>query len=133
MSQAYVEIAERGIDAFNRRDVDLVAELTTGDIEWFTATDGAVEGKGFRGHDGVARLFEEYSDIWEEIRVVADEFRDLGDCVVMLGRMDGRGRASGVQVDAPFGDVFDFRDGKISRIRAYLDHGEALRAVGLSE
>jgi hypothetical protein len=44
MSAENVEIAKRGIGAFNRRDVDLVTELTTGDIEWFTATDGAVEG-----------------------------------------------------------------------------------------
>jgi ketosteroid isomerase-like protein len=27
--------------------------------------------------------------------------------------------------------IFDFRDGKISSIRAYLDHDEALQAVGL--
>jgi ketosteroid isomerase-like protein len=29
--------------------------------------------------------------------------------------------------------VYDFRDGNISRSRVYLDHGEALRAAGLTE
>jgi hypothetical protein len=38
-----------------------------------------------------------------------------------------------VTVDGPMGAVYDFRDGKISRIRLYLDHSEALRAAGLSE
>jgi ketosteroid isomerase-like protein len=28
--------------------------------------------------------------------------------------------------------VFDLRDGRITRIRGYLDHDEALRAAGLS-
>ena len=65
--------------------------------------------------------------------MVGDEFRDLGDRVLLLGRTEGRGRGSGVQVDSPIGVVFDFRDGKMSRVRAYLDHGEALRAAGLSE
>jgi ketosteroid isomerase-like protein len=42
-------------------------------------------------------------------------------------------RGSGVRVEAPLGAVFEFRDGKISRMRAFLDQGEALRAAGLSE
>jgi hypothetical protein len=31
------------------------------------------------------------------------------------------------------GQIFDFRAGKISLVRTYLDHGEALKAVGLEE
>jgi ketosteroid isomerase-like protein len=53
--------------------------------------------------------------------------------VLVLGQIEGRGRASGVQVNAPQGLIYDFRGDKISRIRAYLDHGEALRAAGLAE
>ena len=49
----------------------------------------------------------------------------------MLGRLEGRGWGSGAWVDAPQGTIFDFLAGKISRVRTYLDHGEALRAVGL--
>jgi len=51
----------------------------------------------------------------------------------MLGRLEGRGKSSGVPVDAALGMVFDFRNGAISRIRGYLDHAEALRAAGLPE
>jgi hypothetical protein len=38
-----------------------------------------------------------------------------------------------VELDAPMGLLLDFRANMISRARAYLDHGEALRAAGLSE
>jgi hypothetical protein len=31
------------------------------------------------------------------------------------------------------GGIFDFRGDSMSRARAYLDHGEALRAAGVSE
>jgi len=44
---------------------------------------------------------------------------------------DPRWPGSGVPVDAPLGMVLDFRDGKISRMRFFLDHGEALKAAGL--
>jgi ketosteroid isomerase-like protein len=100
---------------------------------WFPAMGVAVEGGSFRGSEGVEKYFEELRDTWEEIRLVGKESRDLGDRVLLLMRIEGRGRGSGVPVDAPFGVVIDFRDGKISRTRSYLDHGEALRAAGLSE
>ena len=51
----------------------------------------------------------------------------------MLGHVEGRGKASGVPVEMPVGQIFDFRDGKVYRIRSYPDHGEALKAVGLAE
>jgi ketosteroid isomerase-like protein len=133
MSQANVEIVKRAIDAFNRRDLNVYDELWTPDFEWFPAMAGIVDGDSFRGREGMARNYEVLGDIWEEFRVVGEEFRDLGDRVLGLGRLDGRGRGSGTPVDAPFRAVFDFRDGKISRARSYLDHGEALRAAGLSE
>jgi hypothetical protein len=54
--------------------------------------------------------------------VVPEEYCDLGDRVLALGRMTGLGRGGGVPVDAPWGGVYDFRDGKVSRIRDHLDH-----------
>jgi ketosteroid isomerase-like protein len=133
MSQENVEIAKEGIDAFNRRDVDAFMEFTTSDFEMFPAMAGAVDGSSVTGREGLETLFAEVRDIWEEQHVIADEFRDLGDCVLVLGRIVGRGRASSVPVVTPSAIVSDFRDGKIVRVRTYLDHGEALKAVGLAE
>lgn len=64
---------------------------------------------------------------------VTEEVRDLGELVLFLGRLQATGRSGGVPVDAPYGVVSDFRDGRISRMRAFLDHGEALQAAGLTE
>jgi hypothetical protein len=38
-----------------------------------------------------------------------------------------------IPVETPGATINDFRHGKISRVRTHLDHGEALRAAGLSE
>jgi len=133
MSQQNVEIAKRGIDAFNHRNVDLLAMLVTPDFAWFPALPGIVEGDGYRGREGIETYFDEISNTWEELRVLGGEFRDLGDRVVVLGRTEGRGRGSGVQVDSPLAMVFDFLETKMSRVLTYLDHGEALRAAGLSD
>ena len=133
MSEENVEIAKRATDALNQRDVDAYMEFTTSDFEFFPALAGAVEGGGFRGREGMEAYFEASKDTWEELRLIAEEIRDLGDRVLWLGRAVGRGSGSGVSVTAPVGAIHNFRDGKISRIRAYLDHGEALRAVGPAE
>jgi ketosteroid isomerase-like protein len=131
--RANVEIVKRALDAYNRRDVDLIAAYVTADFEWLPALPGTVEGDGYRGREGIEMYLGEIGETWEKLHVHGDEFRDLGDRVLVLGWADGRGRGSGVDVDSPLAIIFDFRDGKISRSRAFLDHGEALRAAGLAE
>jgi ketosteroid isomerase-like protein len=132
MSQQNVEIASGAIDAFNATDVDAFAALTTPDFEW-SPSMVAVEGETFRGRKGIEKYFDSLGDAWEDFHIVRDRFRDHADLVVMLGGLKGRGKGSGVPVDASLGMVFDFRGGRISRIRGFLGHDVALRAAGLSE
>jgi ketosteroid isomerase-like protein len=73
------------------------------------------------------------SESWDDFQSVVQEYRDLGDRVLALGRNRGRGKGSGVPIDGPSAAVFEFRDDKISRICLFVDHGEALRAAGVSE
>jgi ketosteroid isomerase-like protein len=87
----------------------------------------------YRGREGIETYYRDIRDTWEEYHTVPHEFRDLGDRVLMRARMEGRGKESGATVGAPFGLVFDFRDGKISRLRSYLDQAEASRAAGLAQ
>jgi ketosteroid isomerase-like protein len=94
---------------------------------------GTVEGRSFRGREGIEEYFGELRETWEEFRLVVDEFRDLGDSVLLLGSLEGRGRGSGVPVVLPISVLGDYREGRIWRCRTFSDHGEALRAAGLSE
>jgi ketosteroid isomerase-like protein len=134
MSQESVEVAKRVIDAFNRRDVDAIFECVNHDVEWFPAMPVTFGGGALRGREGIQSYVREVSDAWEGYRVVGQDFRELGgDQVVVLSWTEGLGAGSGGMVDAAMGQIFDFRDGKIARVRTYLDHGEALEAAGLRE
>lgn len=132
MGQENVEIVKLLMDAVDRRDIDAFAAVTTSDFEWFPVFAARVEGEVYRGREGIATFLGEVDETWAEFRPVPEEYRDLGDRVLGLGRLRTRGRASGVPSDSPWGGLYDVRDGKIARIRTYLDHGEALRAAGLS-
>jgi ketosteroid isomerase-like protein len=134
MSQENVEMGKRAIETLARRDLDAYDDLYAPDLEWFPAGPLALQGEGYagyRGREGLETFLRDRRVMWEEIRTVEQEFRDLGERVLMLGRLDVRVRSSGVALDSPIGVIFDFRDGKILRMRAYLNHDEALRAAGL--
>ena len=132
MSQENIEVAQRAIDAFNRSEVDAFSALTTPDFEWFPSM-GAIEGEIFRGREGIEKYFENLGNAWDGFHIRPGRFRDHAALVIMLGRLEGRGKGSGVPVDSSLGMVFDFRGVAIARIRGFLDHGEALRAAGISD
>ncbi len=130
-AQENVEIVKRAFDAENRRDLSLFAELCTDDVEWFPSIAGGLDRGGYKGREGIERYYLEYDEMWDGFTSYVDEYRPVGDTVVALGRIEGKGRGSGVPVSMRVGTVIEFRDGKISRARVYRDHGEALRAAGL--
>src|SRR5262249_47176032 len=133
MSHENVEVTRRAMTAFGQRDLESYEELFTPDFEWLPALPMAIESEGYRRREGVERYFAEISDTWEAYSVIPDEYRDVGNSVLMVGRFEARGKASGVAVDSPLAAVFEFQDGRCSRARAFLDPAEALKAVGLED
>lgn len=129
MSEADVELARRTFEAFAARDASALADLMDEDVEFLPITANLTTGGlPYQGHAGIARYFEDVSRVWEDLRVYPDEFRDFGDCVVVLGRMHGRG--GGMVLDRPTGWVWRTRDGKIVWGRVYASHEEALTDAG---
>jgi ketosteroid isomerase-like protein len=133
MSQENVEMVADGINAFNRRDLDALAGLMTTDCAWFPAMPGIVAGDSYRGRAGLEAYLVELASTWDALRIVAEECRDLGDHVLVLGRLVGQGRGSGAPVETPIAVLQDFREGKISRVRAFLDPADAVEALELAE
>ena len=93
MARDKVDVAKRVVDAYNRRDVDgLFAELATPDFEWYPAIARALDGGGYRGREGVERFAADTEENWAEFQIIPEEFRDLGDRVLVLGRIKDAGR-----------------------------------------
>jgi ketosteroid isomerase-like protein len=97
------------------------------------APSGPLEGVGYRGREGVERFAVDTSENWEELQNIPEEFRDLGNRVLVLFRLRGRGKASGAPVDQPCACILDFRGDRIWRNRVYLDRAEGMRVAGLPE
>ena len=136
MSLENVESVQRAVEAWNADDLDAFLAELDAEVEWHPAIEPGLEGKAttYRGHDGARRVWaEDRGESWERLTNRPQEFRDLGESVLALGQMDLAARATGIEFSQELGEVFDFRAGKIVRIRDFLTHAEAHQAAGLSE
>ena len=132
MSQADVDTIRRGYADLNRRDVEAWLDAFHPDAEMYDLAGGP-EAPARQGHEALREWVEAVDGIWEDGRYEPEEFIDAGDFVVVAVRVRARRRDIRVPVDVPLFQVFEMRDGRIQRGRAYLDKAEALEAAGLSE
>ena len=70
---------------------------------------------------------------WGEFRNEPDELIDLGDRVLILGRLLGRGVSSGASFAREVGYLLTVSNGFAIREQVFLSHSEALEAAGLRE
>ena len=68
-----------------------------------------------------------------DVRAEADEYRELdAGRVLVLTRVSGRGKTSGVQIGDLGAELFETHDGKVTRIVTYFDRDRALADLGLT-
>ncbi len=79
------------------------------------------------------RAFAEIRSSYGEVRIEPQQYIDTaGDDVVVIARITGRGRASGLDIDWRHGYIWTIRDGKAVRFRWFNRPEEALSAAGLA-
>ena len=135
MSQENVETFKRGLEAYNRRDVEAVLATVDPEVEWHPLLPVLLEGEAtvYRGHEGVRELVRELDEAFPDLQSELSEVRDLGEQVLAIGQLRGRGKERGVKTKSDIVWLAELKNGKGVRIREYLDPDEALEAAGLSE
>lgn len=129
-----MEAFKRAILAYNGQDVRALLEELAPDVEWRPLNQVMFGGKAsvYRGHDGVRRFMTEVEEAFAQARIEKLEVRDLGERVFGSGQLHIRGRASGVEADSLIAWLAEFKDGRMTRIKDYLDPRQALEDAGLS-
>jgi ketosteroid isomerase-like protein len=130
-----VERTYRAWEALNRQDFTAVMELMHPDIEWRPALGpGGAEGRVYRGREEYERwLRTELMEVWDEFRAEHLDVRELpGERILLLGDLVVKGKASGLEMRTPFGQIAYLRDGLAIRLDAFPDHRSALAAAGVA-
>ena len=132
MSQENVEIVRSSIETYNADGLEAAMAFLHPEVEWHTNLEWP-EAPIFRGHDGIRKLSSLLQDVLGAVRIEAERFVDVGDDVVVLGRLCVTGTGSGAATESHRAWVYTLRQGRIIRQLTFAEDAEALEAVGLSE
>jgi ketosteroid isomerase-like protein len=135
MSKENVESFKRGTELLNRRDIESFLEMLDPEVEWHPGLVALLEGEAtvYRGREEVREMLQDIFEAFADFRFEFSEIRDLGDRILAVGEMRGRGTESGVEIESPWAFLIQLRNGKATHVRVYLDPKEALEAAGLPE
>jgi ketosteroid isomerase-like protein len=132
MSQENVEIVRRVYDAFNRADEEAVIDLADPEIV-IDASRLTFNPNIHVGVQGIRDIAAGMGEVWEEISFEVRDVVDLGERVVVVERLTGKGRGSGIEVAQDWGAVWTVRDGLVVRVElGYPDREAALEAARLA-
>jgi ketosteroid isomerase-like protein len=120
--QALNELWNRGVRSVPTEYFDPAFELES--------PFASVSGEPYRGYEGIERWVRDVDEQFSEWGTQMDDVQELEDTVIAIGRLRGRARASGIELDQPYALVCYFAEtGRITRARIYWDVAAAREAV----
>jgi ketosteroid isomerase-like protein len=125
---AAIETVYRG---WTSGDLDRALACLAPDVEW-TAIESAPDAGIYRGHEGARAYMQDWLDDFELMPFEILEVVEAGDRLVLVTRGRARGRASGLETEIEYAQVYSFEHGLLHRIHEYAAREEALAAVGLT-
>ena len=134
MSKENVEIVLRVIRCFADEDMeaafaDIHPQAT---LDW--SNSNAPDRGVYTGHTAWRAFMRARDEALGERRFDSVELlTPADDTVVLIGRVQERGRASGIEVESRGAAVWTLREGKIVGFKIYQSSDDALAAVGLAE
>ena len=130
MASSNLDLVRSIYAAWGRGDFNSVAWADP-EIEFVLV--GVPDQGNWTGVAGMAEGWRQWLSAWEDYVAEPDEYLELnGDCVVVFGRMRGRGKISGVIVDTEFVNVLYIRQRKVVKLCLYSSHERALADLGLN-
>jgi ketosteroid isomerase-like protein len=130
MSQENVELIRRGTDAFRRKDWEAFDEIVDPHIS--LRMDSRWPERRAYGREAAIDFYREASASGgSDLRI--DDIVDLGDRVLFRLCWHMQGSQSGLAGEQRYSIISTIREGRVILEEFFLDHDDALQAVGLAE
>ena len=116
MAESHLELIERLYGAFNRRDADGIVAICDEGMEFFPfETAGAVGREApYVGPDGLGEYLADVATVWEELLVTPSKVEQIGDQLLVRGRVYVRSREHGIR-DMPAAWIWGVHEGRFVR------------------
>jgi ketosteroid isomerase-like protein len=133
MSQENVETIREMFAIVNERGVkaatNVLGHLLAPDFGLEEAAE-VPDPASYTGRDAFIANMAKLEESFEELRLEPLEVVDLGEKIVVVVSMSGRGRGSTAPVEMTFAQLWSLRDGKAVSLRDYATKAEAIDALG---
>jgi ketosteroid isomerase-like protein len=126
--EAGVELVRGIIDALNRGDLDEMLGRMHPDFEW-RPLEASPVARVYRGRAQVRRYVEDWLGTFESLRLELEDPTQVADRVVVVVRGHGRGRASGVELESRFCQVWTLRHGTAVAMEEHATREQGLASV----
>src|SRR5258707_439385 len=100
--------------AWARRSVEGFEDRFTDDFTWHQRAEWP--GRSVYHWDEMAQLWADLDDTYSDFNLVAADFADAGDYVVVTVNLSARLRASDVHVEGTVWQVWRVRDGRVAEV-----------------
>ena len=125
-------VAAQLMAAINARDFDAAAAMPLDPELEFRSIIAASEGTSYRGIEGLRQWGRDVDGTWEDFTIETLELVPAGDDhAVLVMRLTGRARGSGVPLESTIGQVWYWREGRLWLNEAYSDPRDAFAAAGI--
>ena len=92
------------------------------------------DGGEYHGLAGLAQAWRDFLSAWEDFRIEGERVvAGHPGVYVLLLQLRGRGKGSGLQIDAEVANLVHVRHGRIDRLEMFWDRDAALSAAGARE
>lgn len=130
MSEENVELLVKGYAAFAAGDVQSTLALLHPDIEVEVHTERPdMRSSVYHGHEGFLANFSELTEVFDDFKIEPQEIADRDERIMVIVRAAGRGRTSGVSIEARLFHLWTIVDGLATRLEVHSDRKEALAAL----
>jgi ketosteroid isomerase-like protein len=109
MTEDDIRVLLEGYETWNRRESDVLSELLDPELEWDPGVV-APEAGLHRGAEGFRRFVGSWIESFDEFRIEPQLVVQDDEAAVVVARQTGRGRGSGLEVDARVVHVWTVRD-----------------------
>jgi uncharacterized protein len=129
MVEEDLRVVRTAFEAYFRGDLPAMLETVDPDVI-VTQLPDQPDFREFHGHEGLLQAMSGWLDTWDDWSIEVDSMRSVGRHVLVRCLQSGRGRGSGVPMEAETYFVFTLRAERVVRWQMFDSEQRALEATG---